>query len=315
MPIDERDVTVFVADTPSGVSLGMAVNRADFGTGEDVHHVDIFEVSHILNGTAEVELRQRVNVVIEDTALGKYGDRQRVGVVGVGIEVRVACAYGSIFGVDTGAICVSLVAIVFYVVVLGRRVVAECADGVEFESANRAPVDFALELEVDDVEIDIVVIELVEDVKRRIVTSQRSIRVGSTRRVEGVAIRVDIEAALNLAADDVDVLTQRAGRFLLTVAVAGKNLDAQGLRQVVRCIGVERVALHLALLRPSRVLHNRQRCIEFTFIGTAADADGVVLLQCVGEEQVEPVGVAELSLAKVCVLCRFGVGETELAGC
>ena len=199
--------------------------------------------------------------------------------------------------------------------VLGRRVVAECADGVEFESANRAPVDFALELEVDDVEVDIVVIEFVEDVKRRIVTSQRSIRVGSTRRVEGVAIRVDIEAALNLAADDVDVLTQRAGRFLLTVAVAGKNLDAQGLRQVVRCIGVERVALHLALLRPSRVLHYRQRCIEFTFIGTAADADGVVMLQCVGEEQVEPIGVAELSLAKVCVLCRFGVGETELAGC
>ena len=52
--------------------------------------------------------------------------------------------------------------------------------------------------------------------------------------------------------------------------------------------------------------------LELTFFSTAGDADGMVLHHVVVEEEVEPVGIAELSLTEVGVFRRLSVGEAEL---
>ena len=134
--------------------------------------------------------------------------------------------------------------------------VAECTQSIEFKTTDRTPVQFALELEVNHIDVDIVVVEFVEDIEIGKVTSADCVRVGSTRGVEGVAVRVDIETTLYFTTNYVDVLAQCTRSCLLTVAVAGEHFETQSLRDVVRCVGIECVTLYVAHLVPSRVVHH-----------------------------------------------------------
>ena len=186
--------------------------------------------------------------------------------------------------------------------VLSRRTVTIRSDTSKFEPLNRLPVDLALELEVGNTQVDVVLVKLVEDIESGIVTSVGSIGVGNARGVQGVAVGVDIEAAAVHTVHHVNVLAQCTRSALLAVAVAGEQLDGQALRQVVAGVGVEGVALYLTLLGPSWVIHYRCRGVEPCAVGTTRDRDGVVLRHVAVEQQVKPVGVAELCLTQVGVL-------------
>ena len=118
------------------------------------------------------------HIVIYDTTLRQNCLRLSVFYIGIGVEVRVVSTDSCVLRVDTCAVCLCLVRLVFYIVVLSRTAVTIRTDYVELKSLNRAIVDFGLELHISYTNIDVVVVKLLKDVEISIVTSQSSSRIG-----------------------------------------------------------------------------------------------------------------------------------------
>ena len=89
---------------------------------------------------SEVVLRHGVVLVVIYTALGKYCFRERILVFGVGVEVGVGVTYCVIFRVDTGAVGHSLVGVILYIMLVGRLLIAVCAERGEVKSFKGSPV-------------------------------------------------------------------------------------------------------------------------------------------------------------------------------
>ena len=143
------------------------VDGVDFHTSEHVHAV-VFGI-HIIIGCGSTEV-VAVHVILGltiETAIGQHADRERVGVIGVGIEPGVGISDG---GVTHGAVGLGLVGRVVNLVHLrgGRELIG--SDGREFHGSDGLVLQFGLELGVHNVEVHIVVFQLVEDVERSIVT-------------------------------------------------------------------------------------------------------------------------------------------------
>ena len=84
------------------------------------------------------------------------------------------------------------------------------------------------------------------------------------------------------------------------------------LQYVVRGVGVERIAAHLAAVDVlAGVVHERHRKVALRLVGTSRHAHRVRLAHRIGEKEVEPVGVAELGLLQVGVACGLGVLQAE----
>ena len=151
-----------------------------------------------------------------------------------------------------------------------------------------------------------------EDVEVCVVARVVFVRVKRARRVEGERIGVDVELAAHLSRGDVDALRGRAGGTLLAVGGVGEEVEREVLAEVERGVQVGRVAVHAALLVPSRVFHDAQRGVIGSLVGAGGHADGVVLHHAEAEELVEPVGVALLGGLQVGVARFRRVGQPEL---
>ena len=313
MPVDKRNITIIVADTPALVVFAAAFDVAHCETTHHVEDVSVVESLVVLGSCADIELRHREQLVIHDTAFREHGLGESVRLIGVGIKIRVAVTDSSVLGVNTGAISHRLVGVVLHIVVLRRLAITIGSDTDDFKTGDRTPVDFALEFKVGNTYIYIVVVELAEDIEVGIVTSESSSRVGNTRSVQRITERVDIETTVYLTTNDIDILAEGTRRSLFTIRVAGEQLHAESATKFIRSIGVESVAVNLALFVPSRVVHNRSRSVETAFIGTAGDAHRVVLHHVAVEKEVKPIGVTELSLTEVVIFSLGGIWETILA--
>ena len=104
------------------------------------------------------------------TALWQHRLRQRSFVVRVNIQIRVGVADCSVLGVDTCTVSVGLVRVVHDVVVLLGLLEAVSTQQVEIQASDGLPVELALELHIDNRQVNIVVLQFMENVEVGIVT-------------------------------------------------------------------------------------------------------------------------------------------------
>ena len=265
----------------------------------------------ILDSAAEVHLRNGVAVQDIDTARRHDGDGAGVGFVGVLVQIGVVVHDVGVVHTCTVSLC--LVRLVEDIVFAVAAVRAVASEHIDLQASDGLPSQFALELDVHHIDVDEVVVQFLEDIECSVVARIGSIGVERTRSVEGVAEGVDVEVTADGTADDIDILVERAGRLLLTIAGIRTHGQRHPLRDVERGVDVGRIAVHLAVLRPARIDHGGERSVEVGLITTRSDADGVVVHDVVVEEEVEPVRIAELGLLQISVHGRLGVGESELS--
>ena len=129
--------------------------------------------------------------------------------------------------------------------------------GVELKSHNRLPRHLSLILHVRDTQVDIVVVQLIKDVERGIVTCVDLIGVERTRSVHRIAVGVDIEGTVHRTRHHVGRLVQCSRCLLLTPAIVGEQADAKLLRKVERSVHISSVAFHLRVHGPTRVADGR----------------------------------------------------------
>ena len=79
-----------------------------------------------------------------------------------------------------------------------------------------------------------VVIQLMEDVERREIGHIIFVGVQYARGVTGVRIGIDVEIALHLTTNNVDVLAQRSWCALFTIGCTANKVERQLIRQMMR---------------------------------------------------------------------------------
>ena len=208
----------------------------------------------VVDAGAEVPSKQAVVATFVDTAIGQHCDWERTWFVRVGVEERVVVAYG---GCAHCAISQSLVGVFFDVVLLHGRRILHCAQQCELNLFDRLVRELTRNADVGYREVHIVIIQFIEDVEWSIVASVELVRVESTRGVQRIGVRVDVEVALHFTRNNIDFRAQCAGSILLTIRSVANHVELQLLRQVVSRVQVGSVTLNLALQCPTRVGHSR----------------------------------------------------------
>ena len=298
-----------VLHAPATVPGLLAVVAVDLHTGIGVHLVVPAEAVVVGGGGTEVPAGHLVVRPLVDTAVREDGDRVGILDVRILIEVGVVAPDG---GRAHRPVSERLVGIVQDVVLAGRLRVLAGEQGGEFQVAEHLPLEFALETHVGHVQVQVVAVQLVEDVERRIVPGVVFVRIQRPGRVEGVGIRVDIERAVHFTAHHVRRRAQGSRSALMTVGGVADHVERERTADLVRAVDVRRIAADSALERPARVVHHGQGGVIVAAVGTTGHGDRVVVLDAVREQQVEPVGVAELGIPQVGRLRFQGVGQGEL---
>ena len=303
----ERQFALCILHTPAVEVCLLSVHAAHLAASEEVHDVLPVEDVTPVGREAEVQTPHLVVRLLVDATLRQDADGQLVGVVLVAVQPRVGVADD---GIVHGAVRLGLVALLHDLVLAARLRVLHCGQTANFQFFQRFPLQFALKLEVGHVQVDIVVVQFVEDIERRVVARVERFGIQRARGVQGVAVRVDVEVALHLSIHVVHILAHGTRSALLAVAAHGDEVQLQVVVHADGGVHVGRVAFHLALAVPSRVEEGAQRAVEVDFLGAARYADGMVVLDGIGEELSEPVGVPVLRLTQVGVLRRLVVQQT-----
>ena len=139
----------------------------------------------------------------------------------------------------------------------GRSHTLQGTQQIQLQSLNGLVGKLSLHLELIGIQVDVVLFQLVEDVERVVIAGVVLIGVEHTRGVQCIAVGVDVEGTAYLTTDEVHLTRQRARSLLLTGRGITQHLQFQFLREVERRVVVSGVALHLALLVPSRIVHGR----------------------------------------------------------
>ena len=216
---------------------------------------DVFVCKHVVvaGRGAEVPGVHAVDGLAVEAAFVEHRLRQCVDDVGVGVEPGVRVAHG---GIVHHAERHGLVAVLAdEVLVRGCRELIG-GDGTQFDGAHGLILQLGLELHVHHVEVHVVVGQLMVNVERRIVADVEFVGIQRTRRVDGIRIGVDVEVALHGTIDGVGSLTRSTRSLLLTIGRIANQVQRHLLAEVVVGVDVGRIALHLALLGPSRVAHH-----------------------------------------------------------
>ena len=208
----------------------------------------------VVDAGAEVPSKQAVVATFVDTAIGQHCDWERTRFVRVGVEERVVVAYG---GCAHCAISQSLVGVFFDVVLLHGRRILHCAQQSQFHLVDRLVRELTRNADVGYREVHIVIIQFIEDVEWSIVASVELVRVESTRGVQRIRVRVDVEVTLHFTRNGIDFRAQCTRSSLLTIRSVANHVELQLLRQVVSRVQVGSVTLNLALQCPTRVGHSR----------------------------------------------------------
>ena len=300
-----------VLHAPAAVPGLLAVVAVDLHTGVGVHLVVTAETVVVGGRCAEVPAVHPVVRPLVDTAVREDGDRVGVLNVRILIEVGVVVHDG---GRRHRAVSERLVGIVQDVMLAGRLRELAGEQGGEFQVAEHLALEFALETHVGHIQVQIVPVQLVDDVERRVIPGVELVRIQRPGRVEGVGIRVDIEGAVHFTAHHVRRRTQGSGSALMAVGGVADHVESEGTADLVRAVDVRRIPADSALERPARVVHHGQGSVIVAAVRTAGHGDRVVVLDAVREQQVEPVGVAEFGVPQVSGLGFQGIGQGELLG-
>ena len=200
----------------------------------------------------EVIAEHTVVCSVKNTSIRKDGNRQGIDIVGVCIQIVVVVANSR---VAHGTVSLCLVGVVLYVMLACCSGILHGTEGSKLNLCNRLVRQRCLHTEVNYVEVDIVVLQLMEDIERRIVTGVKSIWVESTRRVQRIRIRVDIERAAHLTGYRVCGGTDSTRCLLLTIRGVTNDAGIELLGKLVVGIEIGGISLYGTLVVPSRVVH------------------------------------------------------------
>ena len=155
---------------------------------------------------------------------------------------------------------------------------------MNLKSLNGLISKLALELHIRNRQVDIVIVQLLENVKGSIVTRISSVGIQRTSRIHGIAEGVDIERTVHSTTHHVSRSSQSTRSLLVTIRAVGQDRNGQLFRQVKRSVHVGSIALNLGVLRPSRIVHSRYRTIQTGFLRTCRNADRMILKDIVVEQ-------------------------------
>ena len=181
----------------------------------------------------------------------------------------------------------------------------------QFQALDRLPLKLCLELGIDDIKVDIIGSQLMLDIERSIVSTVILIGIKSTRGVQGIRVRVDIEVTLHLTRHDIHILTQCTRSLLLTIRSTTNHVHRQIIENMMCDVGIESITIYLAIHIPSWIKHGTHGSIIIRLACTTTQADRVVLHNIGREEFAKPIGIAELSLLQVSVLCLLSILDTK----
>ena len=252
----------------------LAVYAVGLHTCIEVHDVRVVEDIVVGCRETRVPAEEVVAGAVENTAFRQDRFRQSERIVRVGIEVGIGIADGRR---PHGPVSQCLVGVLAHDVFHRRGGALDGHQGGELHLRDGLVVDARLDAEVVDIEVHVVVVQLVEDVERRIVAGVEHVGVECTRRVQRVGVGVDVERPAHGSRCRVDGPGQRARCALLAVRGVGDEVQAHLLADVVGGVEVAGVTLYTARLVPSGVVHGGEGGIVLSFVRTARCADGVVV--------------------------------------
>ena len=187
-------------------------------------------------------------------------------------------------------------------------------ESLEFQILERLVGQLSMEAEIHHGQVDVVVVQLLEYVEIRIVPRVSLIRVESSRGVQCIGIRVDVEITLDLAGDSIDVGRKGSRSLLLTVGSIGHHRKGKLLADVVGGVEICSVTGNAVLQGPAPVVHGTQGSIVMSLVVTGGNRHRVVVLHIVGEQKVKPVGIAVLGFTEIGRLGLGSIGKGELTG-
>ena len=305
-----RFLTQVVLHAPAAEPRGFTVDAVDLHTRV---RVDGMGAEGLVVGGRQSGVPAEHLVVrpFEDTAVREDDLRDGVRIVLVGVQVRVVVPDG---GRLLGPVGLRLVGVVLDVVQAGRGAVLRRGEGGEFQLLEHLPLHLALEPDVRHVDVQVVVLQFMHDVERSVVAGVELVRIQRAGGVQRVGVRVDVEVTLHLAVHGVDLGAQGSRRALFAVRGVADDVERDVLEQFLRRVHVGGETLDGALQRPARVVHDGHGGVVVARVRAAAQGDGVVVLDVVGEQPVEPVRVAVLGGAEIGGLGGGRVLQAELPG-
>ena len=104
-----------------------------------------------------------------------------------------------------------------------------CCKSLELKTKDRLPVNLSMELHVGNLEVYVIVLKLIEDVERSVVTCIGLGWVKGTRCIHCVAERVDIEVTADSSGNDI----RRAGKSTRSLLVTVRTIGKQGNGKVL----------------------------------------------------------------------------------
>ena len=270
----------------------------------------------VVERVAYVVVEHAVVVRVVETSQRQYDDRLGVEILRIVPQIGVVLTDGRVAG---GSIGVGDVRILGDLVELVALHVAERSREVEFQIFEDRPVEFALQLGVHNVQLDLVVFQLVEDIERRVVhldVFQIAVVVVGThgaRRIQRVAEGVDVEFTRPFARHRVDLARIGTRSRLVAERCDGLYADRDLLADGVVVAEIQRVTAYFVGYRPAVVAQETDRSVGARLVGTGRDAQRVLLLEVVREKLVEPVGVGLGVFEQEGLACAARVHQVEFA--
>ena len=289
--IGDGNLAHVVLQAPAAEPLAVTVNGVHLHTAVGADGVDAVESLVVAQGNAGVPSVHGVVVGLIDTTVRKDGLGKGEGDIRVRVQQRVVIADDGGVGCTVG---LGLVGTVRDMVLAGGGSIFGGDQAGSLQVFGDLPLEFSLETQVGHVQVEVVVLQLVDDVERSVVTGVVNIRIQGAGSVQCVGIRVDIELARYLAAHAVHLRREGTGSALLTVGGVADHVQGQVVRDLERGVHVEGVAADGALKRPAFIVHDGHGSVVVGLVRTTGHGNGVGVLDRVAEQQVEPVRVAEL---------------------
>ena len=160
------------------------------------------------------------------------------------IKIGVSISYGSI---RHSAVSLCLVGFILDVVFHNGSRVFQCSQYADFQTGQDFPFEFSLEFQVGYAQIHIVILQLMHNVKRSIVTGIKLIGIQGSGSVQSITVGVDIERTFYFPVYGICFLGQGTGSSLVTESTATDQVQGQVFVEVIGRVQVNCIALNLAL--------------------------------------------------------------------
>ena len=296
--------------TPLTVESSFTVNAITLNTSIEVHDVCIIEYIVVSSRKTGIPTKEVVTCSVKNTTLFEDWLWQSKWIVRISIKIRIGIADSCC---THCTISQSLIRVFTNDMLHRWSSTLNSYQSCKLQLCNWLIVNTCLYTEIVYIQVHIVIVQLIEDIERSIVTCIWLGWVECTWSIQRVRVRVDIECTANRTSCWVNRTAQRTWSSLLTVRSISDKVQTYLLINVVSRVDVTSVTLNTAWLIPSRIIHRREWSIVLSLVCTTRSTHRVVVHDWTWEKLVEPVSIAILSSTQISVTCSLCILKTELS--